>query len=194
MKKILLGLATSAFMFSVSMAKGGVNIVAIDSIEIMQKSKEGKKLSEEVQVKINDYQNFVKKAQEELTVLEKELSDKKDVLKKDALAEKQTNLENKRKQLGGSVQQQEEALRLEIQSKQVQLRNKQMAVTSKVCETSNWGLLIDKNTPGVLFASSAIDKTSDVLKRIDADYDSAVKKSTTATLASAAIKEAPKKA
>jgi Skp family chaperone for outer membrane proteins len=60
MKKLLLGLAASAFMFGVSMANSATNIIAIDSIEIMQKSKEGKQLSEEVQKKITDYQNFVK--------------------------------------------------------------------------------------------------------------------------------------
>lgn len=193
MKKILLGLAASAFMFNVSMAKGGVNIVAIDSIEIMQKSKEGKQLSDEVQTKITSYQSFVKQAQDELAGLEKELSEKKDVLKKEALAEKQANVEAKKKQLVARVSQQEEALRMEIQSKQVQLRNKQMAVTNKECEKNNWGLMIDKNTPGVLFASAAIDKTAELLKKIDADYDSSVKKAAT-TLAASAVKDAPKKA
>ncbi|MFH0898935.1 MAG: hypothetical protein V1855_05120, partial [bacterium] len=50
----------------------------------------------------------------------------------------------------------------------------------KMFKEKNWGLLIDKNTPGVLCVNNAIDKTKDVLKLIDQDYDKTTEKKSAA--------------
>ena len=188
MKKVVLGLAVSVVTFGVCVSKDVGKIVSIDSIEILQKSKEGKKLTDEIKKKINDYQEEMQKAQKEVAELEKEIKDKKDVLSKDAMEDKQRCVDDKKKELGGRLAQQEEALRLEIQSRQVQLRNKQLAVTNKMCEENAWGMAIDKNTPGVLFTAKSIDKTNEVLKKIDAVYDSSLKKSSSTLVASSSNK------
>ena len=64
MKKFLLGVVASTFVFGVSVANVEIGkLVSIDSIEIMQKSKEGKILSEDIKKKVADYQKFVQEAQ-----------------------------------------------------------------------------------------------------------------------------------
>lgn len=171
MKKLLLGVVASTFAFGVSFAKVEVGkLVSIDSIEIMQKSKEGKKLSEDIKKKVADYQSFVQKAQKDLAALDKELKDKKDILSKDALETRKKAFEDKRKDLAGKIGRREEALRMEIQGKQMQLRDKQLAVAKKMFKDKKWGAMIDKNTPGVLFVADSIDKTKEVLKKIDIDF------------------------
>ena len=118
MKKFLLGVVASTFVFGVSVAKVETGkLVSIDSVEIMQKSKEGSKLADDIKKKITDYQDFVQKAQKDIASLEAEVKDKKDILSKDALDEKKKSLDEKKKELSAQVGRKEEALRMEIQSK-----------------------------------------------------------------------------
>jgi hypothetical protein len=45
-----------------------------------------------------------------------------------------------------------------------------MKVVNQEFEKQQWGLLIDKNTPGVLCVAKAIDKTDELLKKVDDAY------------------------
>lgn len=192
---LLLMAALSAVSFGFVSAKNE-QLVSIDSIQVMQDSKEGKILAEKLKAKINDYQKFVQTSQQELVSLQEEITKKADVLSKDALQEKTEQLANKKKSLERTLSDKEEALKAELQREQIKLRDKQMAVASSMCEKENWGLVVDKNTPGVLYVNKAIDKTADLLKEVNANYEKA---SVNTTLASnkpaTAVKAAePKKA
>ncbi len=168
MKKqtLLLITALSAVSFGFVSAKNEP-LVSIDSVHIMQESKEGKILAEKLKGKITDYQNFVQKSQQEMVALQDEVTKKADVLSKEALQEKTESLTRKKKDFERILADREEGLRAELQREQIKLRDKQLLVANTISEEEKWGLVVDKNTPGVLFVNKAIDRTSVVLKKVD---------------------------
>ncbi len=159
-------------------------LVSIDSIMIMQKSKEGQKLAGEIQKEIAKFQAEVQNSQKELAQLQEQLTKQteKGAINADAKQGKVEALNAKRKTLEREFTDKEEQLRASIQKRQLALRDTQLKVINKVSEKEGWGLLVDKNTPGVLFVSKAIDKTPIVLAAVDADYSAG--KATTTKVAS----------
>ncbi len=172
MKKqvLLLVAALSAASLNFVVAKNE-SLVCIDSVHIMQESKEGKILAEKLKAKINTYQELVKTSQQELASLQDEITKKSELLSKEALQEKTELLVSKRKDIEHNLTAKEEALRAELQREQVKLRETQLTVAKTLREEEKWGLTIDKNTPGVLFVDKSIDKTDEVLKKVDAMFD-----------------------
>lgn len=176
MKKILLTVTGLMLIGSLAICaetvdKDASKLVSIDSILLMQKSKEGQKLTKEIQKEIEEFQQFAKNEQKKLTDFQEEVSKKAKVLSKDALTEKGETLANMKKNAERVLGDKEESLKASIQKKQISLRNKQMKVANEVFEQKKWGMMIDNNTPGVLFVSRAIDKTDDILKAVDAKYE-----------------------
>jgi Skp family chaperone for outer membrane proteins len=178
MKKILC-LAASLLATSTAFLQAkNVELVSIDSIAIMQKSVEGKVLVEKIQKDIEAFQNDIKKTQQELTDSQEALNKQAKVLSKESFAEKSQELLAKRKKLERDFADKEEALREKIKREEVTLRQSQLGSIQELCQKNEWGALIDKNAPGVLFVSNAIDRTEEVLKAVDEKYQ-AVKKATT---------------
>ncbi|MBX9830538.1 OmpH family outer membrane protein [Candidatus Babeliales bacterium] len=186
MKKVLLGLAfASAFNFGMVFAKNET-LVSIDSLMLMQESAEGKVLTEDIKSKVQKFQDYAKESNEKISKLEKEIEDQKEVLSEKALAEKTETLAQLKNAESKTLSLREQSLRQEIQKTQMQLHDKQRKVADRLMSEQNWGMIIDKNTPGVLCVSKAIDKTSDVLKALDAEYS---KNETTKSVAQAPAKK-----
>jgi Skp family chaperone for outer membrane proteins len=175
MKKVLGVLAAVMVSSSVFAIDAEKPLVSIDSIMIMQKSKEGQKLAGEIQKDISKFQAEVQNSQKELAQLQEQLKTQVDkgALKAEAKQEKVEALAQKRKELEQKFTNKEEQLRASIQKRQLALRDNQLKVINKVFEKEQWGLLIDKNTPGVLCVSNAIDKTPIVLAEVDKQYSAA---------------------
>ena len=173
MKKLMTGLALMSLYSFVQ----AVDVVSIDSISIMQKSKEGQKFTDIMKKKVENFNELRQRLQKELADLQDELQKKAAVLSKDALQEKTETIAKKEREAKRDIADQEESLSAEVQKMQFKLRKKQLDVANKICQENKWGVMIDKNTPGVLFVSDAIDKTNEILKVIDAEYEVATKKS-----------------
>ena len=167
MKKMFLLVPAVAFAASLS---ASTELVSIDSLAIMQKSAEGKELAEKIKKEINGFQEDVQGAQKDLADKQESLSKQAKVLSEEAMQEKQTELVQKRKELEQKFANKEEALRLKLQKWQMSLREKQLKTVNTFSTKQGWPMVIDKNTPGVLFVSNAIDKTDDVLAAVDSAY------------------------
>jgi outer membrane protein len=188
MKKILsmlLGLSLAST--ATSHAKD--NIVSIDSLSIMQKSEQGKELTAKVQKDIEAFQKDVQKVQKELAELQESIAKQAKALSKDALEAKNDELNAKRKTMEHEFSVKEEALRSRIQKQQITLRDQQLAVITKWTDKEKPVAVLDKNTPGLLFVSNAIDKTEEVLKFVNQDYATA-KTAPKADVAKATVKQA----
>ncbi len=193
MKKVLATVGAGlVFGFSLLAAEG---LVSIDSIKIMQESKEGKSITSKIQKDFEKFQAQVKSAQQELMGMQEDLNKKAKVLSQDALQEKTEALTKKKKDLERELADKEEALRATIQKQQIMLREKQLKVVKEVSEKEKFGAVVDVNTPGVLFVSNAIDKTDLMLKAVDEQYlaKSVNAKSTTAATVQTAKKDNAKK-
>ncbi len=198
MKKMLTVVGTGlVFGFSLIAANESTSLVSIDSIKIMQESKEGKVVASQIQKEIEKFQVQVKSAQKNLVDMQEDISKKSKVLSQDALQEKTDAITKAKKDIERDLADKEEVLRGDIQKKQIALREKQLKIVNDVSEKENWGMVVDKNPnimPGILFASKAIDKTDVVLKAVDEKYlAKSVNAKTTAATVKTAAKVEPKK-
>ncbi len=150
-------------------------IVSIDSLMIMQKSLEGKELSGKIQQEIDGFQVEIKKAQQELSDKQETLNKQSKVLSKDAFDQKSEELASTRKSYEHTFAAKEEGLRASIQKQQLALRDRQMKVISNVFDQEGYAAIFDKNAPGLLFVSNALDKTDYVLKTVDDKFAAATK-------------------
>ena len=146
-------------------------LVSIDSLSLMQKSKEGKALAGMLQKEIESFQKEVQSAQQQVVALQETIQKQAKVLSKEALMEKGGELTRMKKRAERDLADKEEALKMTVQRHQTLLRDKQLKSAKKVFDDKDWGMMIDKNTPGVLFVNNAIDKTDEILKVIDAEYN-----------------------
>lgn len=163
MKKILsLALVSGLFAGVVS-----ADLVSIDSLRMLQESKEGKVLAENLQTDIKKFQEEVVGAQSEVAQLQEKIQKQAKLLSKEALMEKGEELTKIKKRAERDLADKEEALKLKVQREQTKLRDKQLTIAKKVFDDKKWGMMIDKNTPGVLFVNSAVDKTDELLKVVD---------------------------
>ena len=160
----------------VKTSKKNPKLVSIDSILLMQKSKEGQLLTQRLQKDIEEFQNYAKNAQQEIVEFQETVQKQAKVLSKEALIEKGERLEKMRKTAERGLGDKEAELKRKIQREQGMLRERQMVNVSNVFENKNWGMVIDRNTPGVLFVKNAIDKTDELLKIVDEDFDKAIAK------------------
>ncbi len=160
----------------VKTSKKNPKLVSIDSILLMQKSKEGQLLTQRLQKDIEEFQNYAKNAQQEIVEFQETVQKQAKVLSKEALIEKGERLEKMRKTAERGLGDKEAELKRKIQREQGMLRERQMINVSNVFENKNWGMVIDRNTPGVLFVKNAIDKTDELLKIVDEDFDKAIAK------------------
>lgn len=192
---LMLATALVATSSNFVQAMDAKKLVSIDSISIMQKSVEGKEITGKIQKDIDAFQEEVKLTQKELSDLQESLMKQAKVLSAEAMQEKSAELNKKRKTLEREFSEKEEVLRADIQKKQMALRERQQSVITEVFKKENWGLLIDKNTPGVLCVNEAIDETPMVLKAVDEKYqENKTQKATKATVKTAAAKEVPAEA
>ncbi len=191
MKKILISallLAVSSVQ-AVDIVKKSDSLVSIDSILLMQDSTEGKLLSEKFQKEVEDFRTQVKTEQDKLVDLQKTIEKQAKVLSKEAKLEKIEELEKMKKTAERNLADMEEGLKTRVQRQQFVLREKQMKVVNSVCKSQDWGLMIDKNVPGVLFVNNAIDKTEEVLKAVNVDYEKELKSSKTVNTDSSTVKK-----
>lgn len=154
-------------------------LVSIDSISLMQDSKEGKLLAENFQKEVEDFRAQVKTEQDKLIELQKTIEKQSKILSKEAKLEKIEELEKMKKTAERNLADKEESLKTKVQRQQFALREKQMKVVSDISKKKDWGLMVDKNMPGVLFVNNAIDKTDEVLKVVDSEYEKEIKSSKT---------------
>lgn len=160
-------------------------IVSVDSLLIMQKSAEGKVLASKIESQIQGFQNEVKASHEDLTKMQETLSKQAKGLSQEALEEQRNKIEKKRKNLEREFADKEEALRASIQKQQIALRETQLKVVTQQSEQKGWAAVMDKNTPGLICVSSAIDRTDEILRAVDASYEASKAKKTTVKTASA---------
>lgn len=169
MKRILTGIvAASALSMSLASAK---DLVCFDSMRVLQEAKENQKIAGELNGKIEELQSFVKESQQKLVEMQSELDKKTSILSKEALQEKTEAIVQKKKDLERTIGDKKEKLEKIIQQKQVALRSKQIGIINEVCKKEDWGVLVDKNAPGVVFAADALDRTDILIKAIDSAYD-----------------------
>lgn len=149
-------------------------VFTIDSGRLLRESKEGKSIlmlneKDKESVLKEEYEQS-KKVADLRSSIEEELK-KENVVSEDKLQEKYaelTGVQRKAKRLLDDVK---EEVDMKTQGRVVKFRNKVLAIASEIFEKGNCSLVLDKGTPGVVYISKSIDKTSEVLKEINFKFE-----------------------
>jgi Skp family chaperone for outer membrane proteins len=155
-------------------------LVSINSVQIMQESKEGQALAAEIKKELEGFQLSVQNKQKELVDFQEKVKKQAKVLSKDALVEKGEQLAKMKKNAERELADSEESLKKSIQRRQAMLQNKLLKVTNEIFENNDkWQVMIDRSQ--ALFVKNSIDVTDLVLKEVNSRYDSEFAKSVVKT-------------
>lgn len=166
MKKLMM--ACMALALGASL-QAKLDLVSVDSMVLVEKSKAGRDFTKKMTEEREKLESFVANSNKELSKMQEEISLKSQVLSKDALQEKMTQFEQKRREVERQVADKREMASLTMQKEHMKMRDEQLAVIKNVCEKKGWDALLEKGS--TLFVAHSIDKTEEVLKELDAAYD-----------------------
>ncbi len=180
MNKILSGiiaLSLTAGALQAATQAAAQKIVSIDSVRLMQESKEGQALFADFEAERNKAVTELQEVEKDAKQLVDTLQKQQALLSADALREKRSEIERKEKQLTRKRDEIAEDLNTTFQGRQEALFTKQMTKARALFTEQKGAVLIDKRTPGVLAMNEDLDMTDDVLKAVNVDYDAEQKKS-----------------
>lgn len=171
MKKLLLG-ALAFSMFAVTCVNAAESLVSIDSNQLMRLSKEGKIVDARIQKKAEAFNKFIEETSKKIAKLEEDIRSKADLLSASALQEKTQVLAREKKMAERSIADKKEELQLDFQRERAGIADRQMRVINEHFVKNNWGMLVDRaSTPGILFVAKAVDKTAELLIKVDSEFD-----------------------
>lgn len=132
-------------------------------------TKDGQKASQELEAKFNPKKKEFDTRQNELTQLQDQYNKGGSVMSEDKRAQLARDIDEKKKRLERDMQDANEELQTEQQRVLQGLGQRMMAVIEKYAKDNGYTLILDvgnQNTP-VLYASSAIDITQDIIQLYD---------------------------
>jgi outer membrane protein len=175
---VLLGAGLGAY----AQAPNKVGVISIQGAIVG--TKDGQKASQELDAKFVPKNKEFQNRQSELTQLQDQLSKGGTVMAEDKRSQLARDVDEKKKRLERDMQDAEEDLRTEQQKVLSSLGQRMMAVIEKYAKDNNFSLILDvsnQNTP-VLYASSGIDITQDIVSLYDKNTVSGGPASTSSTV------------
>jgi outer membrane protein len=147
-------------------------------------TKDGQKASQELDAKFVPKNKEFQNRQSELTQLQDQYSKGGTVMAEDKRNQLAREIDEKKKRLERDMQDAEEDLRSEQQKVLSSLGQRMMAVIEKYAKDNGFSLILDvsnQNTP-VLYASSGIDITQDIVSLYDKNTTNGAPAATSSTL------------
>ncbi|KKQ32742.1 MAG: Outer membrane chaperone Skp (OmpH) [candidate division TM6 bacterium GW2011_GWF2_37_49] len=178
MKKIV----SSAFVISImcsSLAATALETVVFDAPKLLQESKEGKIFAENVNKKVASFQEFAKSSYEKIAAMQKDLDSKASVLSKEAVQEKIEAIGQKKKDLDRTLNDKKDEIEKNIEKEKSKLGQKFMGIAKTLFDKEGWGLLLEKNMPGVVCVADGKDITSKLIIAVNEEFDNNKQKTAT---------------
>lgn len=170
MKRQIIALVSVLSLTSPMAFAKQAKIISIDTLVLMQNSQAGKNVARQMREEVEKFQKYVESKKKSLAELETELREKSELLNRDVLETKQGELAAKTKAAEREFAAKEDELRDTIQSAKKKLDTRIQGVVATYAKEHGAEVVVDKNTPGIVFVDPAIDRTSEVLKEFDAEY------------------------
>jgi len=166
MKKISILIAlTFCLVFSNSaLAADASKVAIVDLQRCMKESNEGKRVSESLKKEIETMQERYNKAQIELTNLQKELEKQSLMLSLDAKENKQNEYDKKNRELTYLAEDLSEESQAAEQNASQKILKDVYKIIDTVAKQLAIDLVLEKSTAGIIFVSSAMDITEQVIK------------------------------
>jgi outer membrane protein len=147
--------------------------VAVISVQgALSGTKEGQKALQRLEAKAEPQRNELKLRQSEIVSLTDQLEKDKALLSDDKRAALIRDIDNKKKHLERDTQDAEESLQKDQQDLLQTLGQRLMSILTQYAKSKGYSLVVDVGSPNtpVLFASSGIDITQDVITLYDTTY------------------------
>jgi Skp family chaperone for outer membrane proteins len=164
-----------ALMIAAQIASGVVlakfEYVAMNRQELLQNSKKGKQLRAELQTQANELQTEQQKLIAGVQDAEKEFQKKAIAMNKSTQEAEIAKLRKKASKVQTQIQEMTAEFNELAESRQKALDEENIQFASALLQEKEWGMLVDKNA--ALALNPALDKTNEILARIDAEFDKA---------------------
>jgi outer membrane protein len=152
------------FFISSAIAAEASKVAIIDLQRCMKESNEGKRMSESLKKDIAIMQERYNKAQKELSDLQKEIEKQSLMLSQDAKESKQNEYDKKNRELTYLAEDLSEESQAAEQNASQALLKDIYKVIDTVAKQQTLDLVLEKSTAGIIFASTAMDITDQVIK------------------------------
>lgn len=155
-------------LISLSFAQQTVKVGIVNSMEVLDKSAEGKRVIARLQEKDKSNQDRINKLDEDIRKLETKLNTQRLTLTDEALMQLSSDIERKRTERKRFA---EDSLR-EIQELRARLFNKLQSellpIIEQIGKDMTLDVIIDLGKGGVIYFNPSIELTAEVIKRYDA--------------------------
>jgi len=142
-----------------------IGIVDLD--QAINATDQGKKAREELQGKQKQAEGQLKPMYEKGKALNEEIQSKRFVLSEDALRKKQLDLMDIQNDLKSKGAELEGQFKIDYERLVGPLRDKLLGIITDFGKEQGYTLIIERNTPGLIYTKEALDITDEVVKRFN---------------------------
>jgi len=169
MKSSFVVLAALASSFGAAAQQSSAKVGVISVQTAIVGTKDGQKASQELQTKFAPKQKDVQTRQSEITQLQDQLNKGGSLMNEEKRNQMARDIDEKKKRLERDVQDDQEELQQEQQRVLQGLGQRMMAVIEKYAKDNGYTLILDVSNPNtpVLYASTGIDITPDIISLYD---------------------------
>jgi outer membrane protein len=148
-----------------------VKIAVVDLDQALNSTEEGKSAREEITRKQRDAQAKLQPQIEKFKQMEEELKSKKFVLSEEALYQKQLDLLELKNEIDSQGKELEGKLKLDLERLVAPLRKKMVEIVQGIGRDQGYTLIVERGTPGLLYAREALDVTDTVVAQFNKKKD-----------------------
>jgi outer membrane protein len=148
-------------------AQDAVKIAVVDLDQVINATDQGKKAREELQGKQKQAEGQLKPMYERGKALAEEIQSKRFVLSEDALRQKQLDLAEIQSDLRAKGAELEGQFKVDYERLVGPLREKLLGIIVDFGKEQGYTLILERNTPGVVYSKEALDITEEVVKRFN---------------------------
>src|SRR5437868_5074218 len=166
---VISALAVLALAFSANAQQAAPKVGVISVQGAIVGTKDGQKASQELEVKFAPKKKDIETRQTELAQLQDQYNKGGNLMNEEKRNQLARDVDEKKKRLERDVQDAQEELNAEQQRVLQGLGQRMMAVITKYAKDNGYSVILDDSNPNtpILYASSAIDITQDIISLYD---------------------------
>lgn len=148
-----------------------VKIAVVDLDQALNSVDEGKSAREELTRKQRDAEAKLQPQVEKFKQMQEELKSKKFVLSEEALYQKQLDLVELKNEIDSQYKELEGKFKVDYERLVGPLRKKMVEIVQGIGRDQGYTLIVERGTPGLLYAREALDVTDTVVQQFNKKKD-----------------------
>jgi outer membrane protein len=170
---VLIVVSYLSLILAPSLARGELKIGVVDLQKALEMCSEGKKAKSVFSKKVEKVQAELKAKQDELDTLKGELERQGTLLSEDARADKERTYQYKLRDFQRLYKDSQEELQRQDAEMSERILKGLQGVIEKLGKQGEYNLILERSHGGVLYSSSVVDVTDQVIKMYDTSEKSA---------------------